>query len=410
MKSHRSPHLDPAADAALLLRRIGFATLTLAVPIAALVSRRAAVVLAPMGVALIVLAATLDGASPGIRRTLIAALSGPVGLSALVGFGWAALSLVWSPFAATGADKLLNLVMAVGLALVGAAALPDRMRAANLYLMAVGAGAATLFAAALALFGAFERLPGVEAESGSLERGLVILAVFIWPAIGWLVSRGRGVAALVLAAVALIVALLGPSRVVAGALVVGGVAFGVATLNLRQGPRALGAILAATTMTAPLLPFLIRPLLKAAFGPLDPYAMAARVWMEVVRLDPLRLVTGHGLDAAFRGRFNGALPPESPASALFEIWYDLGLVGAAALATALYYACVRIGETGGPLAGAKLGALATACIIAALGIGVGQAWWPTTLGIIALAFVAAERGQFRTARPKAKAWQIANDR
>ena len=45
--------LDPATDAAMLLRRIGFATLALALPLASLVSRRAAVVLAPIGIHLI---------------------------------------------------------------------------------------------------------------------------------------------------------------------------------------------------------------------------------------------------------------------------------------------------------------------------------------------------------------------
>jgi hypothetical protein len=401
--------LDPAADAGMLLRRIGFATLTLAVPVAALVSRRAAVVLAPIGVALIVLASAIDGAGPGLRKGLFRSIATPTGLCAVLVFGWAALSLTWTPFPASAADKYLNLVMAAGLAMVGAAALPERMRAANLYLMAIGAGGAALFAAILAIFGAIDMLPGAEGDSGSLERGLIILAMFIWPAIGWLTSRNRRIAALMLAACALIVALIGSSRVVPLALIVGSVTFGIVMLKPREGPRWIAHALAASIAIAPLLPFALRPLLKAAFGALDPTTLAARVWIEVVRIDPLRLITGHGLDSAFRGRFSGLLPPESPTSALFEIWYDLGLVGAFATAVALWFALTRIGKTGGPLAGAKIGALTTAFVISALGLGAGQAWWPTTLGIIGLAFVAAERGQFRTTRPKASIWQAAKD-
>lgn len=402
--------LDPAADAGMLLRRIGFATLTLAVPVAALVSRRAAVVLAPIGVALIVLASAIDGTGPGLRKGLLRDLMSPTGLCILLVFAWAALSLTWTPFPASGADKLLNLSLAAGLALVGAAALPERMRAANLYLMAIGAGGAALFAAILAVFGAIDMLPGAEGDSGSLERGLTILAMFIWPAIGWLTSRDRRIAALMLAAGALIVALMGSSRVVPMALIAGSVTFGIVMLRPREGPRWIAHGLAGIVVIAPLLPFVLRPVLKAALGGFDPMTLAARVWSEVVRLDPLRLLTGHGLDSAFRGRFSGLLPPESPTSALFEIWYDLGLVGAFACAAALWFALTRIGTTGGPLAGAKIGALVTAFIISALGLGIGQAWWPTTLGIIAIAFVAAERGQFRTTRPKASLWQIANDR
>lgn len=409
MSRQNPPVLDPAADAGLLLRRIGFATLTLAVPVAALVSRRAAVVLAPIGVALLLLAMLIDRSGPGIARGLRSALLVPAGLCTLLAFCWAALSLAWTEFPVSAFEKLLNLALAAGLALVGVAALPERMRSANLYLMTLGAGGAVLLAVGLLLSGALDVSPA-DVEGGSFERGMIILALFIWPAIGWLVSRGRRVEALLLAALGLSVALLGPSQGIAGALFVGGIAFGVATLEPVRGPRWIAHLCAAAVVSAPLLPFALRPLFKAVFGALDPYALAARVWTEVVRLEPERLVTGHGLDTAFRGRFSGVLPPESPTSALFEVWYDLGMVGALALAAALWFALVRIGRNDGPLAATKIGAIVTAFSLAAIGLAVSQVWWTTALGIVALAFVAGDRGQFRTKRPKARMWQVANDR
>ena len=57
---------DPSADAAAILRRVGFAILFFAIPLSALFARRAVVVLAPVAVILLVLAAVLDGA-PSIR-------------------------------------------------------------------------------------------------------------------------------------------------------------------------------------------------------------------------------------------------------------------------------------------------------------------------------------------------------
>ncbi|MFD0461126.1 hypothetical protein ACFQY9_03690 [Microvirga aerilata] len=54
---------NPSADAAAVLRRLGFALLFFAVPLASLFSRRALVVMAPLAVVLLVLAAALDGSA-----------------------------------------------------------------------------------------------------------------------------------------------------------------------------------------------------------------------------------------------------------------------------------------------------------------------------------------------------------
>lgn len=417
MKSHprlntpESPRLDPAEDAAALLRRFGFAMLVLAVPVAGLVSRRAAVVLAPLGVALLVIAAIIDGASPPFLPTIRRVLTRPEGIATLVLAGWAALSLAWTPFVPSATEKLMNLVGAGAMAVVGAAVLPERMRSSNLYLMTVGTGAAVLFALGLSFSGLLDGDFGIDDDGGSLERGLVILAVFLWPAIGWLMSRGRMIEALVLAAGAFAAALLGPSRVLGLVILLGGLAFGIAALRRREGPGAIGMMLAGLILIAPALPFLLRPATKAIFGVLDPVTLSVRVWADVVRIDPFRLITGHGLDAAFRGRFVGILPVERPTSLLFEIWYDLGLVGACALAAALYWTARRLGQAGGPLMPAKIASLTTAFALSAVGLGGSQAWWVTTLTLVALAFVAAERGQFRTSRPKARSGpKAANDR
>ena len=61
---------DPAADSAALLRRLGFAILMLAVPVSALFARRAIVVLVPVGIILLVIAAALDGGHRPSRSAL----------------------------------------------------------------------------------------------------------------------------------------------------------------------------------------------------------------------------------------------------------------------------------------------------------------------------------------------------
>ena len=48
-----------------------------------------------------------------------------------------------------------------------------------------------------------------------------------------------------------------------------------------------------------------------------------------------------------------------------------------------------------------MAAFACTFALGCLGIGTTQVWWFTTLVVLVLIFVAIERGQFRTKRPKA---------
>ena len=142
---------DPAADAAALLRRIGFGILMLVLPVAALVARRAVVILAPLGVILLVIAAVVDGGGrpplAGIRRVALSR----AGLAGLLVLFWCGLSLVWTPFPEEASERLLNLAGTVLMAIAGYLALPDRMRSANLYILPVGVALAAVAAIALAL-------------------------------------------------------------------------------------------------------------------------------------------------------------------------------------------------------------------------------------------------------------------
>ena len=55
-----NPTVDPALDAAALLRRVGFFGLFVIVPVVAQVARRATVVLGPIAVILLILASAID--------------------------------------------------------------------------------------------------------------------------------------------------------------------------------------------------------------------------------------------------------------------------------------------------------------------------------------------------------------
>src|ERR671912_193959 len=114
-----SPAVDPAVSAGALLRRLGFATLTLAVPAAALVARRAIVVLVPVGVTLLVLASALDGKHRPLGTNAGRFLSSRGAIAGLVLLGWCALSLLWTPFLNPASERFISILGTVAVAVVG---------------------------------------------------------------------------------------------------------------------------------------------------------------------------------------------------------------------------------------------------------------------------------------------------
>lgn len=392
-----SPTANPSADAAALLRRLGFAILLFAIPLAALFTRRALVVLAPLAVALIVLAGFLDGSAkkPG-QRGLGFILSGP-GIAGAVLVLWAGLSLIWTPFVPQASERLLN-ILAMGLmALVGYLALPERMRSANLYLLPVGVGLAALIGIPMLL-----REGGhLEPDGLGVERGMIVLVLLVWPALTWLHSRGRNLEAVALALAVGVGAFLTADRLPLIGLVAGGLVFAFTAALPRSGSRLIALLMAGLLLAAPGLPFLLKPLAESVLGSGSSAVASLEAWQALILKEPLRLLTGHGLVTSWRGRLFGLVPTNAPFSLLFEVWYELGIVGAVSGAILLFKAALSAGGHRPILGPGIMASFAAAFTLGACGIGVAQIWWFTALVVLVLIFVAVERGQFRTKRPKA---------
>lgn len=391
---------DAANDAAALLRRIGFFGLFVVVPVVAQVSRRATVVLAPIAVILLILASAIDGQQRTLREGLGRLLRAPAFLAGTLVILWSALSLVWTPFLGPAAERLANLVATILLTLGGYLALPDRMRSANLYLLPLGVGAASAVAILIGLSGEAMARENPDGDS-ALERGAVLLALLGWPAIAWLRSRGRDTESFVIAVLVAGALLLAPAMTPLLALGLGALVFALTVYRQALGTRASALVLAGLLAVAPVLPFLARPIGAALLGPTAPGVLSIKAWQKLVTSEPLRLVTGHGFETALRGRFVGLLPANAPTTMLFEFWFELGVVGALAAAFALYASVRRASAASAPLVPGAMAAFATAFTIGGIGVGLTAMWWLTSLAIAALVFVAIERGQFRSRRPKA---------
>jgi hypothetical protein len=397
MARHRNPNSDPVASATALLRRLGFATLMLVIPGVALVSHRAAVVLAPIGIALLIIAALIDGENRPIGKSNLAFVNSPAVIATIVLLVWISLSLIWTPFYEPAANRVGSILATTALGVAGYYALPDRMRASNLYLLPIGVSVAAVSGGLLSLAegqGAIEPPGG----AGTLERGLVGIVIVVWAAVAWLSSRGRDVQALLLATAVAAASFLGPTLLPFIAFVIGGIVCVLATSIPRTMVSVCARGLAGSILLAPLLPFVAAPF---AGGEPGSFLAPLLAWRGLILDEPLRLVTGYGLESSLRGRASGLVPAGIPISAHFEIWYELGIVGAVAGAVALHGAILAAARQHPALTPGALAAFSSAFVMAAMGVATTQMWWVTTLIVVALVFIAIARGQFRTKRPKA---------
>ena len=406
-QSRSRPIDDPAADAALLLIRLGLFVLAFAVPLSAVVSRRAVFTLLPIGGGLLLVAATLLPLPP-IGRRLGRGLSTAAGMGGVALFVWSAASIIWTPFQADAGLRWLKEGGTILGALVVIAVLPERTRTSNLYLFPLGLVPAGIATAVFGLVGA-QRLSLFPDADATLVRAVVSLVVLVWPALGALAVRERWTSAALLVVGITLAAMAAWTPVALTALALGAMAFAVATLSPRRAGIAFGTVAAAVLFLAPAIPFVFGPAfdrLGAALGgsvpELGEMARALHVWADLVASDPLRLLTGHGLDLAARGAVVGYLPPEIPRSLAFEIWYDLGLVGAVAAALVAFGGFAAAGRTSEAVAPFLLAEIVSGLTFALWGLDTTELWWVTTLSVGALAFAVVIRGQYRTERPHAR--------
>lgn len=384
---------DPAADAGHFLFRLGLAVLVMALPVASTLSRRLMFTLLPVG-ALMMIAGVMLATREPVLRNLRGLFLTPAGLAALVLFGWIAASMFWTPFPAPAGGRAFKSAATIALIAIVIAAMPRRTRTSNLYLHAFGIGLAALVAMALEILRPLEHVP-LELEANLPERSGLMLAILVWPALAALAVRQRMGMAGLLTATVVGAAIFLESMVALLALGAGALAFGLALARPILAGQALGALFALALLAAPALIF--------AADRLAPQALSAglSIWADVLDSQGLRLLTGHGFDAAARGFLTGYLPPEGPRGALFVVWFDLGLVGALLGGFLLLRAFKYASLLPPPLSAFMIGGLTTIAIVAIGSPASYQLWMATIVCVAALCFSTTIRGQYRTSRPAA---------
>jgi hypothetical protein len=391
---------DAAGDAAQLLTRVGYAVLALAAPSAVILSSRAIFVLFPIGVVLLLVAAILDPAA-GVSERFRALRESPVTWAALGLFAWAALSVVWSPFPTSGGQLLLKLAgTAIATVLVMATG-REHLRATDLYLFPIG----VLLAMATILLLWFAQQQGLDGDGSRIYVGGTVIDVMLFPAMAGLAARGRNGYVRALMVLALVYVFAIGAAATAAALLVGFAVLSFAVSDIRRTVNDLSWLAAGLIVLAPLVPAVAPSLSHVLFhaklanlgAPYPTLAAAANLILH----DAIRLMTGHGIDTVVRGVEAGLLPAQTPRVVVFEIWYELGIVGALAAATTVWLGFRAIGNMAPRLAPYVAAAFACDVTLGFLAQDLTQMTWVTLLAISAIAIGAAARSQYRTTRPSA---------
>jgi O-antigen ligase len=97
-----------------------------------------------------------------------------------------------------------------------------------------------------------------------------------------------------------------------------------------------------------------------------------------------------------------ALPPEAPHTALFQVWYELGIVGAWLVAAGIAFTFRAIAGAPPRLAPYLAAAFASVLALGATRSNLDDWTWLMALSIALVACDVAARSQYRTTRPSAE--------
>ncbi len=375
-----------------ILLRIGIALFAVVAPCAAVVSRRSLFVLLPVAALLMIIGSLLlPGAANLVLRNSRAALTRPLVILPILLLVWAGLSFVWTPFPALATERYLRTAGTILITLVALGCLPVRLKAAYSNILPLGVLLASLATIAVMLLAQQSRQPEVDGGD-TLLRAVAGLVTLLWPAMMVLATRERGALAGLLGVCGAGAALLAGTQVALSALLIGVAVFCAGFAATARVAKILGAAIAALLLGAPIIMLALDPLASR----LEPNVFGLlHVWAEIVRSEGLKLITGHGFDTALRAIGAGLLPADAPRGLLFEIWYELGLVGAGAFALLMWCAFTGAARLGRVTGSFLMGGIATVLTISIAGVSVSQLWWTTQLAGVALAFAVAMRTQAR---------------
>ncbi len=391
---------DDAVDASRFFSRVGYAALAIGSPLAVVIHPLALFIVFPIGVAMIVAAAILEG-KPGFLGRGFRAFARPTFLALVAGLAWATLSVLWTPYPVSALQHALKLGLLIAATLLAIAAPRENARATDLYLFPIGVVLGMIAVAAKGLAGVVGHIP----DDGGIAAGAVALAVLLFPALGGLTARGRNGYARLLLILALAFAYVAGYGPLSVALFAGYLAMSFAISDLGRTSRELAWGAAALILLCPLIPAFAPTVASWIFGVKlanlpPPYAQLS-VAADVFTHDKFRLLTGHGFATVSRGVRDLILPRYTPQSLAFTVWYELGVVGAVIAAVGVWFGFGELDKAPSRLAPFMGGGFAAIVALAFAEVDFNDMTAATLIAVAVISTDVAARSQYRTTRPSA---------
>ncbi len=391
---------DDAADASRFFSRVGYAALAIGAPIGGVVDPLALFIVFPIGVAMIVMAAVLQG-KPGLVGRGLRAFTSPTFLALIAGLCWATLSVLWTPYPVSALQHALKLTLLILATLLAVAAPRENARATDLYLFPIGVVLGMIATAAKALAVVVGHIP----DDGGVAAGAIALAVLLFPALGGLTARGRNGYARLLLILALAFAYVTGYRPLTVALFAGYLALSFSISDLTRTARELAWGAAALVLLSPLIPAFAPTIaawifhVKLATLP-QPYASLS-VAADIFTHDKLRLLMGHGFATVARGVRDMILPLHTPRALAFTVWYELGIIGAVIAAVGVWFGFHDIVKAPPRLAPFLAAGFTAIGALAFTNVDFDDMTVMTLIAVAVIATDVAARSQYRTTRPSA---------
>jgi hypothetical protein len=386
----------PAAAAAIL----GAGLPLLLVP----ASKSSPLLLVLAAVATFAAAASLNGVAPTLRR-LVHPLAQPAGLLTALALALAAVSITWAHDPKSSLRQLgqfLPVLLAGAVLVVLFPRIAPRKRA---LVFAVGiAGTAALIAVDLANGLWLRTLTGGRDLSYAYNRGLVTLALLVWPTAALAVAARKLWMVPVMTVAVAAGVFSGDSASAGLALVAGALVFPIAaTLPRLTGWLGLGISLGLLAVQ-PWFGAWLRNALTS--GVVERFRDAhagerIEIWLSFGEAARAALPWGNGFGASLNLQNSpvaGLVPPERvvllgashPHNAFLQVWVELGLPGVLLTAAALVLLFRAIAGMRPALQPFALSCTAAALLVALVSHGAWQPWWWAALGACAAGFAAIE--------------------
>jgi hypothetical protein len=395
----------PAAGGKIDLEQAGYAVAAL-IPAALVYSREAPDAFAVAGVLALGLAAYRAGTLKAAIRSGLNALASPAALAALGLLMVLAASLAWSLAPARGAEHLAHMTGVGALAILGVSlALRGAQRPYPRGLALALSLAAILVTVEHATGAVVRDLVGIRTDAHQLNRAAVGIALFLPLVVALLARDRRWLLAALVTVVAYVAVLRLASESAKLALLVIPVV-GVAALLAPRPARSAIAIAAAAGTLA--MPFLagniasnIPEAVHRAVGP-SSIQIRAEISDAFARHGWERPFFGHGAEAssAFVQATDPGILSEHeafllglghPHNAPLQIFFELGFLGTAVAAVALFLAIRALPSRGRVADAGVLATVAGFLAVWAVSHGVWQSWFYSIGALVAILFAAAYR-------------------